>query len=146
MLSLTKGQKKHVAKVLLTKRKEMFGYPGGSRDLAERVGVSPQLLSMWTRNKRFPGHTELLILAEVFGMPLSELCCLNKRHKQGVRSSVKGSEFEVTPDDARNSMLEICTITTQIVERQRQMLTGKRNYATHTEWLKRIRNFVDAVL
>ncbi len=145
MLTLSKSQKSHTAKVIKTKRKQMFGYPGGNRELAARLGISPQLLSMWAYNKRSPCHKDLLTLAEAFNISLNELCHLGETQKGKTKKTAKQGHYAVSPADARKSMLEICNITTEIVKRQRQMLTGNCNYKMHNDWLRRIKNYVDTM-
>ena len=113
--------------------------------MAEQLGVSPQLLSMWAYNKRAPGKKDLLVLAEMFHMPLAELCHLNAQQKKGRQTAGKPGQFLVTFDDAKNSMMDVCDITTEIVSLQRQMLSGKRDFKKHREWLRRIRNYVDTI-
>lgn len=44
MLHLSKEQKKHVAKVISAKRRELFGYRGGTRELAHRYHVKRFML------------------------------------------------------------------------------------------------------
>lgn len=81
MLTLTAGQKSHIAKVIKAKIKSDYNYSGGNSALAARIGVSPQLLSMWAYNKRTPDHKQLLVLAEIFNMSLETLCNLKPKSK-----------------------------------------------------------------
>ncbi|MDR1611615.1 MAG: helix-turn-helix transcriptional regulator, partial [Planctomycetota bacterium] len=122
MLYLSNDQKKHVVVTISRKRRELFGYRGGNRDLALRLGVSPQLVSMWACNKRFPSHRELLLLTEVFNITLDELCCLNKRHDRANARRPKKDDFSVTHAEAKRTILDICSITEGISKMQRQML------------------------
>ncbi|MDR0361253.1 MAG: helix-turn-helix transcriptional regulator [Planctomycetota bacterium] len=143
---LTKRRKKHVAKVIQTKRKELFGYPGGNRILAEKIGVSAQLVSMWACNKRIPKDRELLALAEVFKIPLDELYPAGGDRACAAPAAAKRETTSAAVlADARTSMLEICDITTELVKFQKQMLTGKRSFKNHRDWLKRIKKYVDAL-
>jgi transcriptional regulator with XRE-family HTH domain len=145
MLYLSLEQKKHVSIVIYRKRREIFGYRGGNRDLARRLGVSPQLVSMWACNKRTPDHKELLLLTEVFKITLDELCCLNKRNKPANTRRPRKDDFHVTHDEARKTMLGICSLTEHISKMQKCMLTGKRNYGMHSQWLNRIKHYVDTI-
>lgn len=145
MLTLTAGQKKHIAKVIMTKRKEDYNYPGGNSALAGRLGVSPQLLSMWAYNKRTPSHKQLLVLAEIFCMPLEILCHLKPKNKRVVKRMGKSDKSAIPPENIRGSMLKICNITSELVERQRQMLRGKISYKEHKNWQKRIKEYVDTL-
>lgn len=145
MLVLNEKQKSHIANVITAKRKEFYDYPGGTRDLAARIGVSPQLVSMWAHSKRVPGHKELLILSEVFEMDFNELCCLNKATKSSASVLKRCGSFPATPSQINKSMLAICNITGEIVKRQRQMLKGKRDIKKHSEWLKRIQCYADTI-
>lgn len=145
MLVFTEAQKQHIAAMIRRKREELFGYPGGNRALAERVGVSPQLVSMWACNKRMPGHTELLLLAEAFELTLNELCRLNKRPKKSGKRTTNSTGTLQNEEEIRDSMLTICAITDQIVKKQKLMLTGKRNYKKHNDWLRRISKCVDTI-
>lgn len=142
---LSKRQKNRVAKVIRAKRKELFGYSGGNRVLAERIGVSPQLVSMWACNKRAPRDRELLALAEAFGMSYDELCYDSVDFVRSSQAEGKRGAFTVTHSDAQNNMLEICDIAIQLVKCQKKMLRGKRDVAKHSDWLKRIKNYVDAL-
>jgi transcriptional regulator with XRE-family HTH domain len=145
MLYLSLEQKEHVANVIYRKRGEMFGYRGGNRDLARRLGVSPQLVSMWACNKRTPDHMELLLLTEAFDITLDELCNLNKRNKTAGRLRPRKNDFSVTHDEAKNTMLGICSLTEHISKMQKHMLMGERNYRTHSQWLNRIKHYVDTI-
>jgi len=145
MLELTAGQKKHIAKVIMTKRKEMFSYLGGNSALAARVGVSSQLLSMWAYNKRTPNHTQLLVLAEIFEMPLEALCRLKSKNRKAGKGLRKGDQSATPPEKVRGSMLRICDITGELVERQRKMLRGKIGYRDHKNWQRRIKEYVDTL-
>lgn len=142
MLTLTAGQKKHVAKVILAKRKEDYNYSGGNSALAARIGVSPQLLSMWAHNKRIPDHKQLLVLAEVFNMSLEALCNLKLKSKTRPKRMRKGDIAVISPENIRGSMLKICNITSELVERERQMLRGKISYKEHKNWQRRIKEYV----
>jgi transcriptional regulator with XRE-family HTH domain len=145
MLTLTAGQKKYIANVIMTKRKEMFNYPGGNSALAARVGVSSPLLSMWAYNKRTPNHTQLLVLAEIFNMSLDDLCRLKPKGKRLAKHTRKAGASAIPPEKVRGSMLRICDITGELVERERKMLRGKINYKDHKNWQKRIKGYVDTL-
>lgn len=145
MLTLNAGQKKHVAKVIMTKRKEGYNYPGGNAVLAARIDVSPQLLSMWAYNKRTPSHKQLLVLADIFDMSLEELCNLKPNTKRVAKRINKGVDSAVPPENIRGSMLKICNITSELVERERQMLRGKVSYKEHKNWQRRIKEYVDTL-
>jgi transcriptional regulator with XRE-family HTH domain len=145
MLTLTAGQKRHVAKVIMAKRKEDYSYYGGNAALAERLGVSSQLLSMWAYNKRSPSHRQLLALAETFNMSLEDLCHLKKRSKKVVKSTRNSAVSAISSENIRGSMLKICNITSELVERERQMLRGKVSYKEHNNWQKRIKEYVDTL-
>lgn len=143
MPSLTAAQKKHVSAVIKAKRKKFYGYTGGNRDLAELLGVTPQLLSMWACNKRTPKQHELLKLSEVFDMSLNDLCRLNKRGEKAMPKRGKKLHAGMNLEEARSSMLKVCDITTDLVDRQRQMLHGEIDAKEHKKALARIRKYVD---
>ena len=145
ILDLTAGQKKHIAKVILAKRKELFNYPGGNSALAGRLGVSSQLLSMWAYNKRTPNHTQLLVLAEIFGMSLEVLCNLKPKDKRRKKQPRKHDESVIPPEKVRGSMLRICNITSELVDRERRMLRGGISYKDHNNWQRRIKEYVDTL-
>lgn len=145
MLTLTAGQKKHVAKVVMARRKEDYNYPGGNAVLAARIGISPQLLSMWAYNKRTPNHKQLLVLAEIFSMSLEALCNLKPKNKRAPKRINKGEITVVPPENVHGSMLKICNITSELVERERQMLRGKVSYKEHKNWQRRIKEYVDTL-
>lgn len=145
MLELNAAQKKHVAQTIIAKRKELYGYPGGTRDLAAHIGVSPRIVSMWACSKRIPRHKELLVLAELFEMDFGELCGLDKATKSFASKPKEEGHFPVTPSLLNKNLLAICNITSEIVKRQRQMLKGKRNSKTHKKWLERIQCYVDTI-
>ncbi len=115
--------------------------------MAELIGVSPQLLSMWACNKRTPKQHELLKLSEVFDMPLDDLCRLNKytHRKKAVPRKGKKTHACMNLEEVRSSMLKICDITTDLVGRQRQMLHGEVDAKEHKKALARIRKFVDTM-
>lgn len=142
MPNLTAAQRNRVAKVIRAKRKELFSYTGGNRDLAELIGVSPQLLSMWACNKRSPGYQDILKLSEVLDVPLDDLYRLNS---QPVRDRRKASSACMNSEEARASMLRICDITTDLMNRQRQMLHGELDAKEHKKVLSRIKKYVDTV-
>lgn len=145
MPNLTTAQRKYVAKVIKSKRKELYGYAGGNRKLAELLGVSPQLVSMWAYNKRTPGQHELLKLSEVFDIPLEDLCRLNKLGKKTSQGREKGPAALMDAEEVRSSMLKICDIATDLVDRQRQMLHGEIDAKKHKKVLSRIKKYVDIV-
>lgn len=140
MSFLTTAQKIHVAKIIKTKRNKFYGYTGGNRDLAKLLGISPQLLSMWACNKRSPGYQDLLKLSEVFDISLVDLCSLNKQLSQ---RSKKMALVGMNQEEARISMLKVCDITTDLVNRQRQMLHGELDAKEHKKVLARIKKYVD---
>lgn len=142
MLTLTAGQKKHIAKVIMTKRNKDYNYSGGNSALAARIGVSPQLLSMWAHNKRTPEHKQLLILAEILNISLEVLCNLRPKTKRALKRMKKST---VPPENVRGSMLKICNITSELVERERQMLLGKISYKEHKNWQRRIKEYVETL-
>lgn len=141
----TEEQKNRVAKIINTKRKEYYGYTGGNRDLAELIGVSPQLLSMWARNKRSPGQQDLLKLSEVFDIPFDDLYRLNKHNKKTTHNVGKKAPIAVNSEEWRSSMLKICDIATDLVNRQKQMLHGELDANAHEKVLSRIKKYVDIV-
>ncbi len=145
MLTLTAGQKKHVAKVILAKRKEDYNYRGGNAALAGLLGVSSQLLSMWAYNKRTPNHKQLLVLAEIFKVPLEVLCHLKPKAKKTTKRTSKSAASASSPENIRGSMLRICDITSELVERERRMLSGKISYKDHKNWQRRIKEYVDTL-
>lgn len=142
---LTAAQRNHVARVIKSKRNQLFGYAGGNRKLAELIGVSPQLVSMWAYNKRTPGQQELLKLSEVFDISLDDLCRLNKPGKKPVRVRKKEVPVVMNREEVRASMLKICDITTDLVDRQRQMLHGEIDAKEHEKVLSRIKKYIDIV-
>lgn len=145
MLTLTAGQKKHVSKVITVKRKELYGYAGGNSILADRIGVSSQLLSMWAHNKRTPNHKQLLLLAEVFEMSLEALCRLKPGKRRSMKKPNINDSVTIDPEEFRGSMLRICNITTELVDRQRQMLGGRISYKEHKNWQRRIKEYVNTM-
>lgn len=145
MSILTMEQRNHVATIIKTKRNKLYGYAGGNRNLAELIGVSPQLLSMWAYNKRSERRQDLLKLSEVFDIPLDELYRLNKYNKKTTPSTKKNALVAANSEEARSSMLKICDITTDLVKRQRQMLHGELDVKTHRKVLSRIKKYVDIV-
>lgn len=145
MQTLTTQQRNHIAKVIKCKRKEFFGYSGGNRDLAEKIGVAPQLLSMWASNKRTPNQQELLKLSEVFDMDLDDLCRLKKRIKYPARGRKNPVPITVDSEKVLESMLKICDITSDLVDRQRQMLHGELSVKEHKNLLTRLKKCVDTI-
>lgn len=143
MSTQTASQREHIATIIKTKRKALYGYMGGNRDLANLIGVSPQRLSMLACNKRTPSRQELLKLAEVFDMSMDALCGVDKRGKKAVRGRGNKRSANVDTKEVRTSMLKICDITTDLVDRQRQMLHGGlMNVKEYAKTLSRIRKYV----
>lgn len=66
MGTFSKGQKAHISTTIRRHRQRLFGESGGNKRLAEEIGVSPQLVSLWAANKRTPSESQLYALAKVF--------------------------------------------------------------------------------
>lgn len=71
---------------------------GGCGKLAERLGVTPQLLSHWMRGNRIPEPEQLAALAKLFETSILELCSFPKIR----RTSKPPSALDVIIDVTNN--------------------------------------------
>lgn len=74
MSKLTAREKKAIVKNIRLCRKRLYSERGGGNRLAKELGISPQLLSQWTKGVRAPTLEKLIALAGIFNVSIQELC------------------------------------------------------------------------
>lgn len=75
-MSFSAKQKQQIRKNIRTLKTRAFPERGGGRELAVRLGISPQLLSNWLNGRRTPSPLHLAKLARVFDVSIQDLCAL----------------------------------------------------------------------
>lgn len=76
MVHFSAKQKRNLAKKLRTLKDKTYPERGGGKELAARLGISPQLLSNWLNGSRTPSLLHLGRLARIFDVSVQELCSL----------------------------------------------------------------------
>lgn len=63
-------------------RQRCFPDFGSSKECAKAMGVSPSLLSLWEREKRFPDDEQMELIAKTFGVTVEHLKTAPKNWKK----------------------------------------------------------------
>ena len=96
MARLSARQRKTLSRNIRFHKERIFPGKGSGTQLASAMGVSPQLISFWTNNRRIPTDYELAKLSLLFDISIFTLCGLPKpKHKKGKNPAMDTIEMLV---------------------------------------------------
>lgn len=150
MGTFSKGQKAHISTIIRRYRQKLYGESGGNKRLAEEIGVSPQLVSLWAANKRTPNENQLYALAKVFHVNVHDFYAAGKdnnihSHKKPnapiSRQTTKPHKFPaLSPEKA--AILHTFGIIRDLATMERSAIMGELDHNEYMKSLERINSIL----
>lgn len=118
MSYFTAKQRKKLGEKIREQKSKVFPGKGGGSRLAERLGVTPQLLSHWIRGAREPSLMHLYHMTALFGISIQDLCGLSRVKRKNEKRQALGVVVEITnfrnrvSNNQKNKRKEQCALET----------------------------------